>query len=70
MLAIARASEILMLFIYLFNLLQKDTHTLQTEKFEFNDIRKKRTIMENLKRNAMQGVKGIHNISPDDLLSL
>lgn len=42
----------------------------------FNDVRKKglssnidkkRTILETLKRNAMQGKPGIHPISPDDL---
>ncbi len=58
------------------NLQQKQKDNLQTTEIEFNDIRKKgiqsnidkkRTILENIKRNATIGVPGIHGISPDDL---
>lgn len=58
------------------NLQQKQKDNLQTTEIEFNDIRKKgiqsnidikRTILENIKRNATAGVPGIHGISPDDL---
>jgi sporulation protein YhbH len=55
---------------------QKQKDNLQTQEIQFNDIRKKgimsnidkkRTIMENLRRNANSGNPGIHHISPDDL---
>ncbi|MFC4809246.1 sporulation protein YhbH [Paenibacillus sp. GCM10023250] len=55
---------------------QKDRDQLETTEIRFNDIRKKgimsnidkkRTILENLKRNATSGAPGIHGISPDDL---
>ncbi|MFC5653837.1 sporulation protein YhbH [Paenibacillus solisilvae] len=55
---------------------QKDRDQLETTEVRFNDIRKKgimsnidkkRTILENLKRNATSGEPGIHGISPDDL---
>lgn len=55
---------------------QKDRDQLETKEVRFNDIRKKgimsnidkkRTIMENLRRNATSGQPGIHHISPDDL---
>ncbi|GLX65777.1 sporulation protein YhbH [Paenibacillus glycanilyticus] len=55
---------------------QKDKDQLETKEIRFNDIRKKgimsnidkkRTIMENLRRNATSGTPGIHGISPDDL---
>lgn len=55
---------------------QKDRDQLETKEIRFNDIRKKgimsnidkkRTILENLKRNATHGTPGIHGISPDDL---
>ena len=55
---------------------QKDRDQLETKEVRFNDIRKKgimsnidkkRTILENLKRNATSGDPGIHGISPDDL---
>ncbi|GMK41724.1 stress response UPF0229 protein YhbH [Paenibacillus sp. CCS19] len=55
---------------------QKDRDQLETKEVRFNDIRKKgimsnidkkRTIMENLRRNATTGQPGIHHISPDDL---
>jgi sporulation protein YhbH len=58
------------------NLQQKDKDNLQAEEIQFNDVRKKgimsnidkkRTILENLKRNATAGNPGIHGISPDDL---
>lgn len=55
---------------------EKDKADLETESIRFNDIRKKglmsnidkkRTILENLRRNATAGTPGIHGISPDDL---
>ncbi|GIO86377.1 stress response UPF0229 protein YhbH [Paenibacillus faecis] len=54
----------------------KNKEELESVSFRFNDIRKKglmsnidkkRTILENLRRNAISGVRGIHGISPDDL---
>lgn len=54
----------------------KDKTELDTTSVRFNDIRKKglmsnidkkRTILENLRRNATAGTPGIHGISPDDL---
>ncbi|WP_068786665.1 sporulation protein YhbH [Paenibacillus phocaensis] len=54
----------------------KDKEEMETESIRFNDIRKKglmsnidkkRTILENLRRNATAGTPGIHGISPDDL---
>nr|WP_094095828.1 sporulation protein YhbH [Paenibacillus physcomitrellae] len=58
------------------HLKEKDKQEVETEAIRFNDIRKKgimsnidkkRTILENLRRNARQGQPGIHGISPDDL---
>lgn len=55
---------------------EKEKDELETVSFRFNDIRKKglmsnidkkRTILENLRRNARDGIPGIHRISPDDL---
>ncbi|MBW7477812.1 sporulation protein YhbH [Paenibacillus oenotherae] len=55
---------------------QKDMDQLETSEIRFNDIRKKgimsnidkkRTILENLRRNATSGNPGIHGISPNDL---
>lgn len=55
---------------------EKDTDQIETASFRFNDIRKKglmsnidkkRTILENLRRNSTTGTPGIHGISPDDL---
>ncbi|MEC0368807.1 sporulation protein YhbH [Paenibacillus chibensis] len=54
----------------------KEQQDVETESITFNDIRKKgmqsnidkkRTILENLRRNATTGNPGIHHISPDDL---
>lgn len=54
----------------------KDDDQLTEDDITFNDIRKKgimsnidkkKTILENLRRNAISGNPGIHNISPDDL---
>lgn len=54
----------------------RDKTEMETESIRFNDIRKKglmsnidkkRTILENLRRNATAGTPGIHGISPDDL---
>lgn len=58
------------------NLKPKDKDELETHSIVFNDIRKKgmmsnidkkRTLLENLRRNANAGRPGIHAISPDDL---
>ncbi|WP_438349583.1 sporulation protein YhbH [Paenibacillus sp. FA6] len=58
------------------NLQQKDKEQIETHKIVFNDVRKKgmmsnldkkRTILENLRRNATTGNPGIHGINPDDL---
>ncbi|EPY07855.1 hypothetical protein PAALTS15_07919 [Paenibacillus alvei TS-15] len=58
------------------NLQQKDKEEVEVTDIRFNDIRKKgimsnidkkRTILENLRRNALTGKPGIHHISPDDL---
>ncbi|AET59916.1 sporulation protein YhbH [Paenibacillus terrae] len=58
------------------HLQQKDKEQIEVESIVFNDIRKKgmqanidkkRTILENLRRNAREGNPGIHHISPDDL---
>ena len=55
---------------------QKQKDNMQHEEIRFNDIRKKgimsnidkkRTILENLRRNANAGNPGIYRISPDDL---
>ncbi len=54
----------------------KDKEQIETHKIIFNDVRKKgmmsnldkkRTILENLRRNASAGNPGIHGINPDDL---
>ncbi len=58
------------------NLQEKRQAELETESIQFKDIRKKgimgnidkkRTLLENLRRNARQGEPGIHGITPDDL---
>ncbi|RJE84629.1 sporulation protein YhbH [Paenibacillus sp. 1011MAR3C5] len=58
------------------NLEEKQKEQLQTKEIVFSDIRKKgimsnidkkRTLIENLRRNANAGVSGIGGISPDDL---
>lgn len=58
------------------NLEQKQKDQLQTKEIVFHDIRKKgimsnidkkRTLIENLRRNANAGKAGIGGISPDDL---
>lgn len=55
---------------------QKDEQKITVTDIRFNDIRKKgiqsnidkkRTILETLRRNALNGVKGIQGISPEDL---
>ncbi|USB32425.1 sporulation protein YhbH [Paenibacillus sp. YPG26] len=54
----------------------KDNDQIEITDIRFNDIRKKgimsnidkkRTILENLRRNSTSGRPGIHGISPDDL---
>lgn len=54
----------------------KDNDQIEITDIRFNDIRKKgimsnidkkRTILENLRRNSTSGKPGIHGISPDDL---
>lgn len=58
------------------NLERKKAPELEHITYQFNDIRKsgitgnidrKRTIMENIKRNALQGIKGIQGINREDL---
>lgn len=58
------------------NLEQKQKEQLQSKEIVFTDIRKKgimsnidkkRTLIENLRRNANSGISGIGGISPDDL---
>ncbi len=58
------------------HLQSKDKEQIETHKIIFNDVRKKgmmsnldkkRTILENLRRNASAGDPGIHGINPDDL---
>jgi sporulation protein YhbH len=58
------------------HMVEKDKDELETTEVRFNDIRKKglmsnidkkRTILENLKRNARDGDPGIHDINPDDI---
>lgn len=58
------------------NMKRKAKDEILANDVRFNDIRKKglssnidkkRTIMETLRRNALHGSPGIHNISPDDL---
>lgn len=55
---------------------KKDEDNLTVTDVSFNDIRKKgimsnidkkKTILENLRRNALSGKPGIHGISPEDL---
>ena len=62
--------------LHLPNLKEKEKDEIVTQSIIFNDIRKKgmqsnidkkRTILENLRRNATTGSPGIHHISPDDL---
>ncbi len=58
------------------NLKPKDRKDFSQQQVRFNDVRKKgiqsnidkkRTILENLRRNAREGVPGIHSITPDDI---
>jgi uncharacterized protein len=68
--------EMLFAELELPNLQQKEKQHLTAKEVVFNDIRKKgimsnidkkRTIMENLRRNSTTGSPGIHHINPDDL---
>ncbi|RAV06488.1 sporulation protein YhbH [Paenibacillus sp. YN15] len=74
--SMAELEEMLFEELELPNLEEKQREMLQSKDVVFNDIRKKgimsnidkkRTIMENMKRNANAGKPGIHGISPDDL---
>lgn len=58
------------------NLKQKEKENVISKEIIFNDVRKKgimsnidkkRTILENLRRNSREGAPGIHHISPNDL---
>lgn len=58
------------------NLQQKQKENVETSHYDFRDIRKKgivsnidkkRTILENIRRNAREGKPRIEGISPDDL---
>lgn len=55
---------------------QKEKEQIEVQEVRFTDVRrkgimsnidKKRTILENLRRNSREGRKEIHGISPDDL---
>lgn len=74
--SMAELEEILFEELELPNLEEKQKEKLQASDIVFQDVRKKgimsnidkkRTIIENLKRNANAGKPGIHHISPDDL---
>lgn len=74
--SLAELEELLFEELELPNLEEKQREKLHTKDVVFQDIRKKgimsnidkkRTIMENMKRNANAGKPGIHGISPDDL---
>lgn len=58
------------------HLQNKEEQNIMNPHIRFNDVRKKgimsnidkkRTILENMRRNASQGQPGIHGISPEDL---
>ena len=68
--------EMLFADLELPNLTRKEQDVMQVTDIRFNDIRKKgmmsnldkkRTILENLRRNALNRTPGIGGISPDDL---
>lgn len=74
--SMAELEELLFEELELPNLEEKQREMLQSKDVVFHDIRKKgimsnidkkRTIIENMKRNANAGKPGIHGISPDDL---
>lgn len=74
--SIADLEKLLFEELELPHLQQKEKDQLETTEVKFNDIRKKglmsnidkkRTILENLRRNATAGNPGIHRISPDDI---
>ncbi len=74
--SMAELEDMLFEELQLPNLEDKQKEQMQAEDIVFHDIRKKgimsnidkkRTIMENLRRNASRGVSGISGISPDDL---
>lgn len=74
--SMAELEEILFEELELPHLEEKQKEMLQSKDVVFQDIRKKgimsnidkkRTIIENMKRNANAGKPGIHGISPDDL---
>jgi sporulation protein YhbH len=74
--SLAEIEEMIFDELELPNLKPKEKNNVQTTEIEFKDIRKKgimsnidkkKTILENLRRNAISGNPGIHGISPDDL---
>ncbi|MBJ6362182.1 sporulation protein YhbH [Paenibacillus sp. GCM10012307] len=74
--SMAELEDLLFEELELPNLENKQKEQMQAEDIVFHDIRKKgimsnidkkRTIMENLRRNASRGISGIAGISPDDL---
>lgn len=74
--SLAELENILFDELELPNLEEKQKEKLQASDIVFHDVRKKgimsnidkkRTIIENLKRNANAGKPGIHSISPEDL---
>jgi hypothetical protein len=74
--SVADLEEILFEELELPNLERKDKKNMTHQEIQFNDVRKKgivsnidkkRTILENLRRNSREGRPGIGGISPDDL---
>lgn len=74
--SMAELEDILFEEMELPNLEEKQKEKLQASDIVFHDVRKKgimsnidkkRTIIENLKRNATSGKPGIHGITPEDL---
>lgn len=74
--SMAELEDILFEELELPNLEEKQKEKLQASDIVFQDVRKKgimsnidkkRTIMENLRRNANAGKPGVHGISPEDL---
>ncbi|WP_082130192.1 sporulation protein YhbH [Aneurinibacillus tyrosinisolvens] len=74
--SVEELEEMLFAEMELPNLQQKEQDEIIVEEIEFNDIRKKglmgnidkkRTILEALRRNGLQGNAGIKNISNEDL---
>jgi len=74
--SVEELSELLFEELELPNMQEKQSKEVETEAYRFTDVRKrglsgnldkKRTILENLKRNAMKGEPKIGGITPEDL---